>query len=101
MVDNPKDYRWSSYSINAIGIKSSLCTPHASYIALSHSRLKRLELYRELFLGQLPSEVINDIRLTTQKGLVLGTDKFKNQLSELLGRSVEHRPKGRPRKNRL
>ncbi len=101
MVENPKDYRWSSYAINAIGLESKLCTPHPSYLGLSDSKAERLDKYRSLFAGELQSEIINDIRMSTQKGLILGTHEFKEQMAELLGRRVEHRPKGRSRKNRL
>jgi len=87
MVENPKEYRWSSYVINAIGKESSLCTPHPSYLALGKTKESRLRMYREIFKGQLPEETINNIRITTQKGLILGTDSFKQQMEELLDRS--------------
>ena len=101
MVENPKDYRWSSYGVNAIGMRSELCKPHQSYLGLSVSSIERRNKYRDLFLGQLHLEILNDIRVQTQKGLVLGSESFKEQLADLLGRAVEHRPRGRPRKNRL
>ena len=101
MVQNPKDYKWSSYAINAIGLRSTLCTAHPCYLALSDSVSVRLEKYRDLFVGSLSAEIVNDIRLSTQQGLILGTSEFKEQMAGLLGRPVEHRPKGRPRKNRL
>ncbi len=31
MVDEPSEYVWSSYQINALGKISSLCTPHPLY----------------------------------------------------------------------
>ena len=101
MVENPKDYRWSSYATNAIGLSSSLQTPHPSYLALGDSVSLRLDRYRDLFAHQLDAEVLKDIRLTTQKGLVLGTEAFQSQMADLLDRDVKHRPQGRPRKNRL
>lgn len=101
MVDNPKDYHWSSYTVNALGVASQLCMPHESYLSLSESAAVRLDKYRHLFLGQLSQHIVDDIRISTQKGLVLGSDVFKNQLTELLGRNVRHLPRGRPRKKRL
>lgn len=34
MVENPKNYKWSSYATNALGLQSNLCTPHPSYLGL-------------------------------------------------------------------
>ncbi len=34
MVDEPSEYDWSSYAINATDKKSSFCTPHKRYLAL-------------------------------------------------------------------
>lgn len=99
MVKKPKDYRWSSYSVNALGAMSSLSTPHSSYLGLGECALARQNAYRNLFLDQLPFSVVNDIRQTTQKGLVLGTSAFKDQVEELIGRNVRHRPRGRPKKS--
>lgn len=59
---------------------------------------ERYDKYRELFVGQLHPGILSDIRDSTQKGLVLGTDAFKEQMAELLGREIRHRPRGRPRK---
>jgi len=38
MVEDPKEYRWFSYSVNAIGKPSSFCVPHPSYLALGGLR---------------------------------------------------------------
>jgi putative transposase len=35
MVKEPSAFRLSSYSINALGIKSDLQTPHPEYLALA------------------------------------------------------------------
>ena len=34
MVEDPSDYIWSSYKINALGKTSDLCTPHPEYLRL-------------------------------------------------------------------
>jgi len=33
IVEQPSDYVWSSYPINALGKTSELCTPHPLYLA--------------------------------------------------------------------
>jgi putative transposase len=49
MVDEPSDYSWSSYAINALGVESELQTPHPEYLALGTTKEERLRNYRELF----------------------------------------------------
>ena len=98
MVGNPKDYHWSSYAVNAIGLQSKLCTPNFSYLGLSDSVGERSDKFRDLFVGDLAEEVVKDTRLSTQKDLILGTAEFKKQMRLLLGRRVEHKPRGQPRK---
>ena len=34
MVEDPGEYVWSSYQINALGKESDLCTPHSEYLRL-------------------------------------------------------------------
>ncbi|RBP51033.1 hypothetical protein DFR28_102452 [Arenicella xantha] len=60
----------------------------------------RLQKFRDLFSGKLDEAVFNDIRVTTQRGLILGTDEFRAQVAELLGREGAHCPRGRPTKKR-
>jgi len=99
MVEKPKDYRWSSYSANGLGVKSSMLTSHSSYIALGKTAVARQRSYRNLFLEFLSPSIVEDIRQTTQQGLVLGSHAFKDQVEQLIGRSVRHKLKGRPKKN--
>ncbi len=66
-------------------------------LALGESEEYRKSAYRELFKVEISGRVIDEIRLVTQKGLVFGSDAFKQQLSELLGRNVANARRGRPR----
>ena len=34
MMEDPGEYVWSSYQINALGKESDLCTPHSEYLRL-------------------------------------------------------------------
>ena len=53
MVDDPSDYSWSSYAINALGVESELQTPHPEYLALGKTREERLSNCRELFKAHI------------------------------------------------
>jgi len=97
MVQEPSEYPWSSYQINALGKSSEVCTPHPLYFALGKEAIQRQQAYRDLFNGHvLDTKRIEDIELATSKGLALGNDRFKVQIELLTGRRVVSKKAGRP-----
>ena len=98
MVDEPGDYGWSSYAINALGVESELQTPHPEYLALGARKEERLRNYRELFKGHVETELLKEIRESINKGLALGDERFALQIEALTKRRVTARKPGRPRK---
>lgn len=101
LVSNPGHYRYSSYGHNAIGSKNRLITAHPTYLALADCIDQRQAAYRELFEDGLSPELLKDIRDNTNACLVLGDDRFKDQIEDMLGRSVRPGKDGRPKKNEL
>ena len=89
MVKDPADYIWSSYRSNGLGVPSNLLTLHAEYLALGNSVAQRLENYRALFRYHLDEAVITDIRKSVNTGLVLGCDRFKDELAENMNREPD------------
>ena len=98
MVDDPGDYRWSSYQINALGKLSSLCTHHREYLLLGRDKQERIETYRSLFLAHVDTTLNTEIEKSLNRGLVLGSDRFKDEMELLLGQGVRPKKMGRPRK---
>lgn len=96
MVDEPSQYFWSSYQINALGKQSALCTPHPVYMALDANSLKRCEIYQSLFKYQTSPSLIEDIRVSLNKGLALGSEFFKSKIERSAGRRVREAKIGRP-----
>ncbi|PHS71659.1 MAG: hypothetical protein COB22_06790 [Cycloclasticus sp.] len=47
-----------------------------------------------LFDARIDSRVVGDIRVSVQKGRVLGNDYFKDAIAELTGRRVRERMRG-------
>jgi len=101
MVDDPADYKWSSYQANGLGINTSLCTPHEEYFRLGGSREERLSNYRSFFRAHVDSSLIKDIRDSLNRGLVLGNEHFKAQIERNLGRRVRPGKVGRKRKDKI
>lgn len=101
MVDDPSDYGWSSYAINALGVESELQTPHPEYLALGKSNNERLSNYRELFKAHVGTELLKEIRVSINKGLALGDERFTSQIETLTHQRVTARKPGRPRKRNI
>jgi putative transposase len=99
MVEEPSAYSWSSYSINALGIKSDLPTPHPEYLALGQTQDERLNNYRELFRAPIETELLTEIRENINKGLALGHEQFITQRENLTKKRVTARKAGRPKKD--
>jgi len=91
MVEEPSAFRLSSYSINALGVKSDLQTPHSEYLALGQTKDERLNNYRELFKAHIEAELLTEIRENINKGLALGNEQFTTQIENLTKRRVTAR----------
>lgn len=85
MVVDPGDYRWSSYRAHALGLKPKMWTPHPLYLGLGNTNHEQESCYRGWIGESLSSEIVGKIRQCLDKGLVLGTDKFREQVSQLRG----------------
>lgn len=96
VVNSPAEYSWSSYQINGVGKKSELCTPHANYLSLGSTTDERLQNYRELFTDDVEEDMLQEIRENIQKGMVLGNDRFKEEIEILTDRRCVAQKRGRP-----
>jgi putative transposase len=85
MVSDPGNYRWSSYGAHAFGDRPKLWTPHNLYTSLGATRLEQQITYRALISERLDTDVVTNIRHCANKGLILGTEKFRKQFNNLTG----------------
>lgn len=97
MVEMPEEYCWSSYCINAWGEQGKWLTPHPAYLALGNDKNERCYAYRELFRNMLNQEDLHTIRRAAHYSHPLGSDYFAQQIEALIGRSVGHCNRGRPK----
>lgn len=98
LVLAPGDYPYSSFHYHATGTEDALLTVHAVYQSLGPEPELRQAAYRKLFSDPIAPEELAAIRETTNACLVLGSDRFKDQIEAMLGRSVRPGKSGRPRK---
>jgi len=100
MVSHPRSYPWSSNCVNAEAKTSDLITPHQEYLALAECNQSRQQVYRDLFNVHIDSDVINDIRTSTNGNFALGSERFKEEISTMLKRRVIPAKAGRPFKTK-
>jgi putative transposase len=98
MVEEPSDYRWSSYGANALGKYDKLCTPHSLYKRIGRSAEERQAGYRALFEKEITEAELDAIREATNKAWALGNDRFREKIEVIAGRRTTPRPGGRPKK---
>jgi REP-associated tyrosine transposase len=96
MVEDPSEYVWSSYQINALGKTSDLCTPHTEYLRLGATKDERMKNYRALFSHHVEGDLLEDIRSSINKGMAVGHDRFKEEIEILTGRRLKPKKVGRP-----
>jgi putative transposase len=89
MAAHPRDYPWSSYRANGDLRASVLVTPHDGYVALGETPEQRAAAYRRLFQFDLDEEDLNEIRSAAKGGFALGNQRFKDEISAILGTRVE------------
>lgn len=92
----PDDYRWSSYRCHALGMHDGLISTHEEYERLGHSAEQRQLAYQELFRAELSRIELEQIRTTVNQGWPLGSDRFKNEIEQALGRAASPPKRGRP-----
>ena len=76
MVNDPGQYRWSSYRSNGIGQDDGLITTHPVYLAQGLESEARRAAYRALFRSELDEAALDDIRLAISQSQPLGSSRF-------------------------
>jgi putative transposase len=96
MVEDPGEYVWSSYQINALGKTSDMCEPHPEYLRLGGTSEERIKNYRALFAHHVEGDLLAEIRSGSNKGMAIGDNRFKDEIEALTGRRLKPKKAGRP-----
>ncbi len=100
MVAHPREHPWSSYAATALGKENKLVRAHTLYRQLGANESARQSTYRQLFRAAIGRADLEAIRESTNKGWVLGNDRFREKIERLSGRRTAPNPRGKPRKER-
>ena len=68
------------------------------YEALGESDAERVVRYREFVRAGIPTGEWDLIREALQRGQLTGNERFANEVEDIIGRHIENRKQGRPRK---
>lgn len=98
MVKSPVEYEWSSYGCNAHNKFEELVTAHDQYLALGKTDEERTHAYRELLRQRLDSDMLQEIRESTNQCRVLGTERFRKEIEQVLKIKTTPERRGRKRK---
>ena len=89
IVKEAWEYKWSSAADH---------TQEREKLIIKLKSLGKIEDWKE-YLKEEDVEMVNEIRLKTQRGLVVGTEKFVDKLEKKLNRFLKCLSQGRPKKD--
>lgn len=94
MVRRAENYRWSSAAAHCGKATDILLNPDSSW----NKQFKSINDWSGWLAEGDEIEEIQMLRKNVEKGLPCGTENFIKRLGKLVGRELEYRPQGRPRK---
>ena len=98
MVKQAENWKWSSYAAK-VGISSKEWLDFdVCYIGLSKSESGRQSSYRQFVEGQASDKKDQQIHDALERCQLTGTGKFTDEIEKRMGRRIENRGQGRPRK---
>lgn len=100
MVNDPGQYRWSSYRHNGLQMGDRRLTAHMLYLGLGPSAETRCAAYRALFRPQLDQAAAETIREALSLGMPLGQGRFAETVCAQLGIRRNTGVRGRPVKEK-
>jgi len=99
MVEEPWQYPWSSCRAKAGFAELPWLDLDPFYMSFGNTFENRAAEYRTWLRETIPENELQLIREATQRGELTGNRMFEREISEKLGRRIELRGPGRPRKS--
>ncbi len=94
IVDDPKDYKWSSY--NAYGKKNPTADEHPIYKNLSKDEGQRRKKYRQFVKGMIKKK--DSMKGEMNRRAVYGSENFIKEAAKEYKLEAVIKPKGRLKK---
>lgn len=93
------DYAWSSFRQRMGRDAEDWIDRDSGYLALGDSETERRRRYRQFVQDAVPEGEWEFMRRVLQRGQLTGNDRFVTEIEAITGRRVEHRGRGRPRRD--
>lgn len=100
MVEQPEEYKWSSFGSNAWGDENWI-KPHSEYLRLDDTKAEREAFYRELFKYKQSERDIHIIRKAAHYCQPVGDDRFREFIENKYSIKLGQAKRGRPKKERV
>lgn len=97
IVEDPKDYRWSSYNVYAYGRGDRITDEHPIYMSLSDKEVERRRRYRDFVRGMIKEK--KAMKGEMDRRVVYGSENFIKKVSKEYKVEAVIKPQGRPRKD--
>jgi putative transposase len=97
VVEDPRDYRWSSYNVYAYGKKDTIVDEHPIYKELSRDEIERREKYREFVKGMIKER--SAMKGEMSRRVIYGSEDFVTKVTKAYRVGAVIRPRGRPRRD--
>ena len=98
-VLEPQAYQWSSYRAHVSQESSRVVLDHWVYQNLGGQPCERAKAYRDIFRFPLSESLLDEIHHALGHSLVLGSERFKDDIERKLSARVRLGQPGRPKKD--
>jgi putative transposase len=99
MVAAPEDYAWSSCRRRLGLVQCEWLDDDPCYLSLGNNAEQQRDRHREYLHAAIPEGEWQLLREAVQRGQLTGHSHFVDKVEEILGKRIEKRLPGRPRKN--
>lgn len=97
IVEDPKDYKWSSYNTYAYGKKDFIVNEHPIYNSLSKDEGEQRKKYREFVKGMIKEK--GALKGEMNGRIVYGSEDLARRIEKEYKVGAVIRPRGRPKEN--
>lgn len=98
IVEEPEDYKFSSYGAKVGKKELKFLDQDPSYVALGKTDEERQTAYRRWFQESIPKAEWEIIREVVQRNWAFGNNRFKEEMEKALDRRFEVKKAGRKSK---
>ena len=98
MVADAGEYPWSSYNARVSDMGAVIPDHDPCYLALGNSGEERRLRYREYVQSVIPVGEWALIQESVTRGQLTGNSRYIEEIEKIIGRRIEHRRPGRPKK---